>query len=94
MPHVHMLYLLTLLLLEVRHERRLVKPQTQTRTRTSQCVAGILVISSRRGLAALSEATETYSLRFKAANTIHNGRPSFLYRSEYAHDEKRSEEQA
>ena len=45
-------------------------------------------------LAALSQATETYSLRFKAANTIHNGRPSFLYRSDYLHDEGRSEEQA
>ena len=45
-------------------------------------------------LAALSEAAETYSLRFKAANTIHNGSPSLLYRSEYAHDEERSEEQA
>ena len=45
-------------------------------------------------LAALSEAAETYSLRFKAANTIHNGGSSFLYRSEYSHDEGRSEEQA
>ena len=45
-------------------------------------------------LAALSEAAETYSLRFKAENTIHNGSPSLLYRYEYAHDEERSEEQA
>ena len=44
-------------------------------------------------LAALSEASETYSLLFKAANTIHNGSPSLLYRSEYAHDEERSGEQ-
>ena len=45
-------------------------------------------------LAALTEAAETYLLRFKAKNTIHNGRQSFLYRSKYAHDEGRSEEQA
>ena len=45
-------------------------------------------------LAALCpEASETYSLLFKAANTIHNGSPSLLYRSEYAHDEGRSGEQ-
>ena len=45
-------------------------------------------------LAALSEAAETHSLRFKAKNIIHNGWSSLLYRSEYAHDEERSEEQA
>jgi hypothetical protein len=56
-----------------------------------------VVVASRTQqlqIAALSEAAETYSLRFKAANTIHNGRPSFLYHSEYSHDEGRSEEQA
>ena len=38
-------------------------------------------------LAALSEAAETYLLRVKASNTIYNDRSSFLYRSEYSHDE-------
>ena len=45
-------------------------------------------------LVALSEAAETCLLRFVSENTIHNGRPSFLYRSDYSHDEGRSEEQA
>ena len=65
---------------------------------SAQSAARALVVVHGRTrqlqLAALSEAAETYSLLFKAANTIHNGRPSFLYRSEYSHDEGRSEEQA
>ena len=62
---------------------------------SAQSAAGALDGRARQlQLAALSEAAETCSLRFVAANTIHNGRPSFLYRSGYSHDEGRSEEQA